>query len=424
MTDMPLPAVIEGDNLDILREIPDNYVDLVYMDPPFFTNKDQKSLDRTRRGSEAIELSFSDVWRSHEEYLVWVRQRLQELRRIMKSSGSIFLHCDWHASHLVRVELDRVFQPNQFRGEIVWYFKRWTNALRSFQRSHQILLFYSKTADYKFNRLYEDYSLTTNIDQIWQRRVRDENGKCVTAADKNGDHVSLGKEKRGVPMRDVWEIPYLNPRSKERTGWPTQKPLELLRRIILSTTDEDDIVLDPVCGSGTTLVAAKALGRKWIGIDAAPEAIAITNGRLASDENPFAKDLHATPFRLSQFLKLSREAKIRHLAALLDMNIVQRSTSVDGFLKRLHDDRYVPVCYVDDDEVEEALRRFTQTAARKQCSVGLAVLPRATKKEKAKLQSQFQGSVRLLVLNYQDVSNGNFRLDAFLGNRKALLALG
>ena len=127
-------------------------------------------------------------------------------------------------------------------------------------------------------------------------------------------------------MRDVWEIPYLNPKAKERTGWPTQKPLELLRRIILTSTDEGDIILDPVCGSGTTLVAAKALGRQWIGIESSKDAIEISKQRLASEPNPFKRSNHYMPYQMSQFLKLPRVEKISHIATLLDMNIVQRNT--------------------------------------------------------------------------------------------------
>jgi len=424
MKNFPVPAVLERDNLDVLQDLPDNFVDLVYMDPPFFTNRDQKSLDRTLFGSEIVELEFADVWKSHEAYLDWVRLRLQEIHRILKPTGSIFLHCDWHASHLLRVELDEIFRPSQFRGEIVWYFKRWTNSLQAFQRSHQIIYFYSKTQSYKFNTLYEDYSLTTNVDQIWQKRVRDLNGRCITATSDGGDYVPLAKEKRGVPMRDVWEIPYINPRSKERTGWPTQKPLELLRRIILTTTNESDIVLDPVCGSGTTLVAAKALGRSWIGIDIAPEAVEITKKRLAFKENPFNRAAHAEPYRLSQFIKLGRTAKIQRLAEILDMNVVQRNSSIDGFLKKLFGDSYVPVWYIEDDEIESAVGRFARTVEKKQCTVGLIIVPRITKEEKQKLQIQFQKLVRIVILSYDDICKKTFSIGALLDDRQATLSFG
>ncbi|KYK35082.1 MAG: hypothetical protein AYK19_11300 [Theionarchaea archaeon DG-70-1] len=405
-----LPALLEGDNLEILRTFPPGSVDMAYLDPPFFTGKEQKLFDRTLSDDEGAQLSFRDVWANHEEYLEWVRPRLQGIRRVLKPTGSVFLHCDWHASHLLRIELDEIFGPDQFRAEIIWYYKRWTNSLRAFQRAHQTIYFYSRTENYKFNILYEDYSLTTNIDQIWQKRGRDKNGKCITVTRKNGDYAPLTKEKLGVPMRDVWEIPYLNPRAKERTGWPTQKPLELLRRIILASTDEGDIVLDPVCGSGTTLVAAKALGRQWIGIDSEEDAIKISKQRLASKYNPFDQTYHHMPYQISQFLKLPRAAKIQHIAALLDMNIVQRNANLDGFLKKPLHGTNVPVRYVGSDEPVDIIGKFVKTAEKKQSKVGIVVMPHATEEEKSRLQRLFQRPVKIFVFTYKDIRKKNFNL--------------
>jgi site-specific DNA-methyltransferase (adenine-specific) len=148
-----IPALLRGDNLEIMRAFPTEFVDMVYLDPPFFTGKEQKLFDRTLSNSEGAILTFGDVWANYGEYLEWVRLRLQEVRRVLKSTGSVFLHCDWHASHLLRIELDEIFGPDQFRAEIIWYYKRWTNSLRAFQRAHQTIYFYSKMDKYKFKRL-------------------------------------------------------------------------------------------------------------------------------------------------------------------------------------------------------------------------------------------------------------------------------
>lgn len=139
--------------------------------------------------------------------------------------------------------------------------------------------FYSKTADFKFNTMYTDYSETTNVDQILQDRVRDENGKSKYKTDGNGG-VVMGQAKKGVPLSDVWEIQYLNPKAKERVGYPTQKPIILLEQIIKLVTDEGDIVLDPFAGSGTTLVAAKMLNRNYLGFDISKDAVGLANSRL------------------------------------------------------------------------------------------------------------------------------------------------
>src|SRR5204863_2908864 len=137
-----------------------------------------------------------------------------------------------------------------------------------------------KTDTYQYHQLYDDYSPSTNVDQILQRRQRDEHGKAVYERDENGKVVHDG-HKKGVPVSDVWDIPFLNPKAKERVGYPTQKPILLLERIIQIVTDEGDTVLDPFCGSGTTLVAAHLLSRNCVGIDSSPEAIEITKERLA-----------------------------------------------------------------------------------------------------------------------------------------------
>ena len=145
--------------------------------------------------------------------------------------------------------------------------------------AHQVIYFYSKTTDFKFNHIFGDYSPTTNIDQIFQKRMRDENGKTKYKTNVGGGY-ELIDNKKGVPLSDVWNIPYLNPKANERVGYPTQKPILLLEKIIQLVTNEGDIVLDPFCGSGTTLVAAKLLNRKFVGIDISDDAIQLTQERL------------------------------------------------------------------------------------------------------------------------------------------------
>src|SRR5258707_7881407 len=236
-------------------------VDLVSLHPPFFTQRVQRS--KTRDNTQ--EYRFSDSWASIEEYKVFIKQRINECRRALKDSGSIFVHCDSSASHHLRIILDEVFGPGNFQSEIIWVYRRWSNAKRGLLNAHQSIYFYSKSDNFKFNTIYTDYSPTTNIDQILQVRERDEHGKSAYKRYNDG-RVMLGKEKKGVPLSNVWEIPYLNPKPIERTGYPTQKSILLLEKIIEIATDPVDVVLDPMCGSGTTLVAAAPLDRHWIGI--------------------------------------------------------------------------------------------------------------------------------------------------------------
>ncbi len=192
--------------------------------------------------------------------------------------------------------------------------------------AHQNIYFFSKYQNFKFFPIYTSYSETTNIDQILQRRTRDEHNKSVYELDENGD-FKYGDKKKGVPLTDVWEIPYLNPKAKERVGYPTQKPLLLLERIIQLTTEKGDRILDPFCGSGTTCVAAKLLEREFIGIDKSSEAVELSLSRL---NNPVKTS--------SNLLKNGRKSYLnadKYALALLkgiDFNPVQRNKGIDAIL--------------------------------------------------------------------------------------------
>ncbi len=315
--------IYQGDCLDILSDFADECVNLIYLDPPFFTQKTHSLRTRDRRQ----EFSFADVWTSHTEYAQFIEKRLEQLWRVLSATGSLFFHCDRNATHLIRALLDDVFGLDKFRAEIIWYYRRWSNAQKGLLPAHQTIYYYTKSDDYTYNPIYQDYSTSTNVDQILQKRKRDETGRAVYETDINGDIVPNGG-KKGVPLSDVWDIPYLNPKAKERTGYPTQKPLLLLERIIEIASRENDVVLDPFCGSGTTLVAATLLNRRAIGIDTSAEALEVTRQRL---EQPVKTE--------SQLLQQGREAYAtadeEALALLrgLDYAPVQRNKGIDAILK-------------------------------------------------------------------------------------------
>lgn len=316
-------SVLLGDCLDILDQIPEESIDLIYLDPPFFTQKIQRLSDR----QGAVTFSFSDIWAGREEYASYMFERIAKLKSKLKPTGSIFFHCDKSASHLVRLLLDYVFGEENFRSEVIWHFRRWSNSQNGLLPNHQNIFWYSRSSEYKFNKIFGEYSSSTNVDQLMQRRVRDHRGKTIYERDESGSVISNGV-KQGVPMSDVWEIPYLNPKAKERTGYPTQKPILLLERIIEITTSPGDVVLDPFCGSGTTLVAAKLLDRKFIGIDISEEAIALANGRL---DQPIK-----TESKLLEAGRKSYESHDQFAAQTLgDVEYVpiQRNKGIDGVLK-------------------------------------------------------------------------------------------
>ncbi|RLG24049.1 hypothetical protein DRN76_04510, partial [Methanosarcinales archaeon] len=268
-----------GDCLFVMKhDIPDESIDLIYLDPPFFTGKVQKPKNHDRVCREhgwdpgAMQISYDDskrFWKekgTHERapewlkyialqrpdfasYLYYMMERLQQCHRILKSTGSIYLHCDWRAAHYLKMIMDEVFGYKNFRNEIIWRYRRWTAPSKKFQNMHDTIFFYTKTDEYKFNRQYEPFSEKTRI-AVYKRKS--EGGKVV----QDKESPMTRDPSKGVSMHDVWEISYIHPISKERVGYPTQKPIELLKRIILASSNPKDVVLDPFCGCGTTIVTA------------------------------------------------------------------------------------------------------------------------------------------------------------------------
>jgi site-specific DNA-methyltransferase (adenine-specific) len=314
--------VILGDCLDILKTIPSSSIDLVYLDPPFFTGKNQELVSKDR----SDHYKFSDIWIDSDEYAEFLYHRLEQMKRVMKLTASIFFHCDRNASHIARFLLDALFGKEMFQSEIIWEYRRWANSHKGLLPAHQNILFYAMSKDFKFNMIYTPYSPSTNIDQILQKRERDEHNKSVYARDEKGNTI-FNNQKKGVPQTDVWDIPYLNPKAKERVGYPTQKPILLLEKIIQLVTDDGDVVLDPFCGSGTTLVAAQMLGRNCIGIDNSPDAIRITQERLKSP-------IKSRSYLMEMGRETYEQADKKALAYLsgLDMVPVQRNRGIDAFL--------------------------------------------------------------------------------------------
>ena len=283
-----------GDNLTLLRQhVADASVDLVYADPPFNSGKSYFATDQKQATNAAA--AYDDRWSwdastqtdyqtvlrdlpapytrvlkalfeligpsASMAYLVFLAPRLAELQRALKPSGSLYVHCDVRMSHYLRLLLDGALGRENFRNEIVWGYRTGGAGKRQFSRKHDVILFYSASKTYIFHPQYE--------------RVRYAKPFFDAKRDDHGYYAD-------VLLRDVWEIPAVINVSKDRTGYPTQKPLALLERVVRASTNEGDCVLDPFCGSGTTLVAAQQLGRSFIGMDMNADAIRIAGGRLAA----------------------------------------------------------------------------------------------------------------------------------------------
>lgn len=297
-----------GDNLDVLRRYVANAsVDLVYLDPPFNSKRDYNVLFAEQDGSRSTAQikAFGDTWRwdrasaaAYEEivegggnisramqgfrqvagesdilaYLSMMVPRLVELHRVLKSTGSLYLHCDPTASHYLKILLDAIFGPRNFQNEVVWWYRKWSKSTNHFLRNHDVLPFYSKDPKHTFNILQVPLSPST---------LRRFGGKKQDFADEARTRkITLDEDSKGGFRPDVWDINLLPARAAERLGYPTQKPLALLRPIIEASSNEGDVVLDPFCGCGTSIVAAQEMGRQWIGIDITHLAAGLIKHRL------------------------------------------------------------------------------------------------------------------------------------------------
>ncbi len=332
--------VILNDCLDAMKKMQSSTIDMVYLDPPFFTNRHHSAINRDR----TQKYSFSDVWNGLSEYAEFMEDRLRQIHRLLKDTGSIFVHCDKSSNFLLRGLLNDVFGEDQFRSEIIWTYRRWSNSAKGLMPAHQTIFFYSKTGQFKFNRIYCPYSETTNVDQILQLRARDEFGISSYATNEDGENV-YGGIKKGVPLSDVWEVPFLNPKAKERTGYPTQKPVLLLERVVEISTEPGDLVLDPFCGSGTTLVAAKILGRRSIGMDCSEEAVNLAQRRLVSLEKT-----ESALMKKGRAAYVNVDSEALALLGGLDIVPVQRNAGIDAFLKVSIGNSPVPIRVQRQDE--------------------------------------------------------------------------
>lgn len=351
-----------GDNLDILRRyIKDESVDLIYLDPPFNSNATYNVLFGSKDGTDAAAQiqAFDDTWHwdtaaaeSFREvverggevsramqafrlllndsdmlaYLSMMAPRLVEMHRVLKSTGSIYLHCDPTASHYLKILMDAVFGADNFKNEVVWHYGGPSAIESAFARKHDIILFFSKSnrhqinqqygelPEYLFKRARKDPDGRLWVDQNLGKlkpetieKMKQEGRVFVTATGKLRRKQYLD-EMHGAQIDDVWDIPIINSQAKERLGYPTQKPEDLLERIIQASSNEGDLVLDPFCGCGTTVAVAQRLNRQWIGIDITHLSINLMKHRLQDSFGDQAKyEVVGEPVSLNGAQELAKQ---------------------------------------------------------------------------------------------------------------------
>lgn len=292
--------LICGDNLNALDDLIKKgiRVDLIYLDPPFFSNRHYEVI----WGDEAEVRSFKDRWEGGiNVYIEWMRERVAKLHDVLKNNGSIYLHCDWHAGHYLKVMMDEIFGPHNFLNEIIWHYQTSSGAPKKWlHRNHDTLFRYAANNPdlVTWNHPKEPWPEATL--RKWQR---DEQGRIYRVQNKFKKRYYIDPE--GKLGDDVWEIT-LSSRTRERLGYPTQKPEALLEKIIRASSNKGDLVLDPFCGCGTAVAVSQRLGRKWIGIDISPTSVKLMKERVEKLGAKINKDFEiiGMPTTLTQLKKL------------------------------------------------------------------------------------------------------------------------
>lgn len=240
--------IFKEDNLKILKCLPDECIDLIYCDILYNTGKHFKD--------------YNDNLGTTQQAVEWYIPRFSEMKRILKSTGSIYIQCDYRLVHYLKIEMDKIFGVNNFRNEIIWSYNWGGRSNSNFAKKHDTILYYTKTNKFYFNG--DDIRIPYKTDIKGRKNAL----------------VSKEKYNKGQIPTNVWEIPIIHSMSDERNGFSTQKPKSLAERIIKASSREGDLVADFFCGSGTTCVVAKELGRNYLGCDISDKAIFITNKRL------------------------------------------------------------------------------------------------------------------------------------------------
>jgi len=314
-------TIFTGDNLPILRGMDGASIDLIYLDPPF----NSKRTYAAPIGSQAAGAGFKDTWtladtdiawwgelaeaspalhrvidasgavggKADKAYCVYMAIRLLEMRRILKPGGSLYLHCDPVMSHSLKLILDAIFGAKNFRNEIVWSYNRFSrHGKNAFPSMHDHLLFYANGDKQVFTALHTEPRDSARYEKGWHTVVDQGVRKLLVYDSEKARKSKLDFKKydkvvytkaRAPKLGDVWNIPIINPRAKERIGYPTQKPLALLRRIITASSKPGDMVLDPFCGCATACVAAQDQGRNWVGIDLSQRAYELVQQRFRAE---------------------------------------------------------------------------------------------------------------------------------------------
>jgi len=319
---------------------------LIYIDPPFDVGADfsmdikigDEEESFTKKPSVIEEIAYRDTWgKGADSFIAMIYERLKLMHGLLADDGSIYVHCDWRVNSYMRLILDEIFGNNSQKNEVIWHYEKWTAPSKAYQKNHDIIYFYRKTDPHIFN---EQKIITDNLKNKYEAGyligggygsnglvVYDKNNPRVQEMIKSGKYKVHYAETKGKPLSDVWDIPFINPVATERLDYPTQKPEELVERIILASSNEGDMVADFFCGSGTTLAVAEKLGRKWIGSDLGKFGIHTTRKRLIGVQRELKKA--GKNFRAFEILNVGRYERESYLTINDDLRAEEKAKQAE-----------------------------------------------------------------------------------------------
>jgi len=358
--------LIFGNNKLVLSPLLRDYkekIKLIYIDPPFATGGDFNYKLYIGENKEIYNaIAYTDIWREGlESYLTFMYERLRLMRDLLSKEGSIYVHLDWHVSHYIKIIMDEIFGKDNFRNEIIWaYPAASAQTRRFFIRSFDSILFYTKSDDYTFNDdpdIYMEFS-----DRVKFALKKDEKGTFYyRGGSHNGKKLSqkVYITKKGIFPRDVWtDIPYIRANTLEYQGFSTQKPERLLKRIVLASSNKDDLIADFFCGSGTLIAVAEKLGRRWIGSDIAYHAIHMTRKRLLDLSN--SNDLKnwknkygkiARPFKILKIGETENEGEI-------PLDFIKKETTDSNSIKKMESPSFNIEVTKKENEIRIELNQY------------------------------------------------------------------
>ena len=423
-----------GDCLEVMQAMPAESVDLIYLDPPFNSNANYNILFGASKSSFAQMMAFQDTWQWDESavqrvqeiqravahpahrsitglnqilgpnrmlaYLSYMAQRLAETRRLLNSTGSIYLHCDPTASHYLKILMDDIFGENNFQNEFIWYYSGGGASRRRWARKHDVILFYSKTNRWHFN------ADEVRVPYKWTDGQRRADG-------------SARDYERGKLPDDVFEQNSLMPWSSERLGYPTQKPLALLERIVKASSNEGDVVLDPFCGCGTAIVAAANLNRRWIGIDISPIAIDVIRSRRLAPMG-IQVEVRGIPTDIDGASRMARERPfdfekwaITRIPGMVPNDTQVGDRGIDGrgkLFTSLEYDSSMVLAQVKGGRFQaSALRDFLGTMERENASMGIFITLDRVSSPTARADAASKGVLRIGAQEYPAVQLWSIR---------------